>query len=349
MRTVGNEGSEGAAGAEGDGRAEGSEGPVAAVHRRSRTRLGLVLGLVWLVVPLTLFLLDRPVLLSGNPAHVIALAACGLVGVVLLVNDKEEGKEHGRSHRPRRSGRRRRWPVLLGRTAGVLSTVVVLGVLVWLRPFPASPGAVTSVAGGEGVEVSDAAAHILIVPDGRRPTRGLVFQPGARVDPRAYVPMLSQVAKDGVLVVVVKEPFDIGLLATTAPRGFVEEHPEVRAWAVGGHSLGGVAAARFAHDHPGLVSGLVLWAAYPDVSMADRTDLAVASVSGTRDTLTTPADVAESMPLLPRTTAYTRVDGAVHSSFGDYGEQPGDGTPTVGRADAQRQIVAATVQLMRSL
>jgi pimeloyl-ACP methyl ester carboxylesterase len=162
--------------------------------------------------------------------------------------------------------------------------------------------------------------------------------------------MLSQVSREGgVLVVIVKQPFDIGLLATTAPQAFVDEHPEVRVWAVGGHSLGGVAAARFAHDNPGRVRGLVLWASYPDLSLAGRTDLQVASVSGTRDAFTTPADVAASRSLLPGSTAYTSVDGAVHSSFGDYGEQPGDGTPTAGRADAQRQVVAATVELMLSL
>jgi hypothetical protein len=39
----------------------------------------------------------------------------------------------------------------------------------------------------------------------------------------------------------------------------------------------------------------------------------------------------------------------VHSYFGDYGEQPGDGTPTVSRSEAQRQIVAATVAFMNAL
>ena len=43
------------------------------------------------------------------------------------------------------------------------------------------------------------------------------------------------------------------------------------------------------------------------------------------------------------------VEGAVHSFFGDYGEQPGDGTPTISRDDAQRQIVAATVTLLERI
>ena len=204
------------------------------------------------------------------------------------------------------------------------------------------------MSGSADVRVMDAPAHIVIAPTSGTPTRGLIFQPGARVDPRAYVPMLSEVSRQGVLVFIVKQPFGIGFLATTAPHAFIDRHPEVTSWTIAGHSLGGVVAAGFAHDHPGVVRGLVLWASYPVDSLAERTDLAVASVSGTRDGFTTPADIEASRPLLPGDTAYTAVEGAVHSYFGDYGEQPGDGTPTVSRAEAQRQIVAATVALGRT-
>ena len=53
--------------------------------------------------------------------------------------------------------------------------------------------------------------------------------------------------------------------------------------------------------------------------------------------------------LLAPQAARLEAEGAVHSYFGDYGEQPGDGTPTVDRATAQRQIVAATVAFLNAL
>lgn len=316
--------------------------PEPAPRRRRRARLSVALGILWLLVPLVLFVLDRSVLLAGNPAQVIALAACGLIGVVLLARDRS-GADGARADATRP------WLRGIGRGLGVLVTLVVLGALVWLRPFAATPQAVAAMSGSAQVRITDAPAHIIITPTSATPTRGLIFQPGARVDPRAYVPMLSEVSRHGVLVVVVKQPLGIGFLATTAPHAFIDGHPEVRSWAVGGHSLGGVVAAGFAHDHPGTVKGLVLWASYPVGSLAGRADLSVASVSGTRDGFTTPADVAASRALLPSDTAYTAVAGAVHSFFGDYGDQPGDGSPTVGRADAQRQIVAATVASMDAL
>lgn len=308
---------------------------------RPPVRFLRVLGLAWMIVPLGFFLLDRGALLAGHPAHVITLAVLGLVGVVFLVRDRSEGYV--------RPPRQRAVPRPIVRVLLVMLSVALVAVLVWLRPFAAAPQAVAAMAGGSGVRVTDAPAHILIEPATGTATRGLVFQPGARVDPRAYVPLLSEVSRAGVLVVVVKQPFGIGFLAGSAPHAFLDNHPEVTAWAVGGHSLGGVAAATFAADNPGAVKGLVLWASYPLSSLADRTDLAVASVSGSRDGLTTPADVAASRALLPGDTAYTVVQGASHATFGDYGDQPGDGTPTGDRSAAQRQVVAATVALVEGM
>ena len=46
---------------------------------------------------------------------------------------------------------------------------------------------------------------------------------------------------------------------------------------------------------------------------------------------------------------YVVLDGGVHSFFGDYGDQPGDGQPTTDRAAAQATIGKATVALLASL
>ncbi|HEX8865996.1 MAG TPA: alpha/beta hydrolase [Lentzea sp.] len=120
------------------------------------------------------------------------------------------------------------------------------------------------------------------------------------------------------------------------------EHPEVPVWAVGGHSLGGVAAARdvLADDS---VRGLVLWASYPVDDLSGRPGLTAWSIHGEHDGFTTPQDVEDSRRLLPADTRFELVPGAVHAFFGDYGDQPGDGVPTVSRAEAQDEIVAHTV------
>lgn len=303
---------------------------------RWRTWFDVVAGGAWLAVAVWVWITRAGSLLAGHPAYAVAVTLAGLVGVLLLA----------RAWREPRDRQRRRWVSITRRAVGGLVSVVVLVALVWLRPFAASEVAVTAMEGGDGVQVHDSPTHITLVPDGPAPTTGLVFQPGARVDPRAYVPLLTEVARSGYLVVVVKQPLGIGFTALGAPEEVIDDHPGVARWAVGGHSLGGVVAGIFARDHD--VDGLLLWASFPSESLAGR-DLVASSVSGTEDLLTTPQDVEDSRADLPPGATFVAVDGAVHAFFGDYGDQPGDGTPTVSRTDAQARIVEASVALLDEL
>ena len=175
---------------------------------------------------------------------------------------------------------------------------------------------------------------------------GVVVQPGARVDPRAYARLWERVSAEGYLVVIVKQPLNIGFLALGAPGGILDDHPEIERWALSGHSLGGVAASEYVADDPDQVDALVLHASYPLGSLADRDDLVAASISGSEDGLSTPEDLEASRADLPADTVFTEVEGAVHAFFGDYGEQPGDGTAAIDREDAQEQIVTATLEAL---
>jgi len=94
------------------------------------------------------------------------------------------------------------------------------------------------------------------------------------------------------------------------------------------------------------VAGMVLWAAYAVSDLSDRSDLLVASVSGTDDGLTTPYNVEEHRSLLPGGTLFTEIPGGIHAFFGDYGDQPGDGHAAIDRSTAQQQVVDATVALL---
>ena len=60
----------------------------------------------------------------------------------------------------------------------------------------------------------------------------------------------------------------------------------------------------------------------------------------------TPADIARSKANLPADTTFVVVPGASHASFGSYGRQPGDGTPTADPGAVQDQVAAATVDLL---
>ena len=235
----------------------------------------------------------------------------------------------------------------------VVLLLAVAAVLVWLRPFTADSRALAVLADpAPGVEVVDSATTVRLLPAAEPSGVGLVMQPGARVDHRAYLALLQPFAQAGHLVVVVKQPMFIGFTATDAPLAVFEQHPEITSWVLAGHSLGGVAASSLAAEQSrsagGEVDGLLLWASYPlgDIS---GSGLQVLSVSGSEDGLSTPADIDASRALLPADAGFVEVQGATHAYFGDYGEQSGDGTATVDRATAQAEIVRAGLQLLDGL
>lgn len=314
----------------------------------------------------TWLLLTRwSVLLNGHPAMLATSIVVGFLGVVALfwaigsltvgarydayvTYEYDEPRPRSRAQQRRRA----RVRIALGVPALILCTLVTLA-LAWARPFPAEPIALAAMRSGDDIQVSDRLTWFemkRVTQDAKgetvQPQVGLVFVPGARVDPRAYANILRPVAEAGYLVAVVKPAYGFALPNSSQPDSVIQNHPEIRYWAVGGHSLGGVAASSYADDHP--VTGLLLYASYPASELA-RNDLIATSVSGSADGLATPGDIAEAKPKLPEATRYVVVDGGIHAFFGDYGDQPGDGTPGISREDAQAQIQQATVALLASL
>ena len=87
-----------------------------------------------------------------------------------------------------------------------------------------------------------------------------------------------------------------------------------------------------------------MWALTAMVSDRD-VPLPALSIYGTRDELATASVVRGAAEQLP-SASFVAVEGGSHAYFGDYGEQPGDGVPTVSRDVAQRQIAAATADFL---
>jgi dienelactone hydrolase len=181
-------------------------------------------------------------------------------------------------------------------------------------------------------------------------TTGLIIYPGGRVDYRSYAPTAQAIANQGYLVVIIHMPLNLAVFDPNAAEQFITNHPEIKHWAIGGHSLGGAMAANYVYTHPGLIDGLILWAAYP-ASNNDLSgyDIQVVSISATLDGLSTPVKVLASHVLLPGDTTFVSIEGGDHAQFGWYGPQSGDNPATISREDQQNQIVQATLDLLVSL
>ncbi|TFH18977.1 MAG: alpha/beta hydrolase [Acidimicrobiales bacterium] len=208
----------------------------------------------------------------------------------------------------------------------------------------------SSCADGNGVTVDNSRSSIRLTPTDDPRATGLAFYPGAQVDPQAYAHVLRPIAEAGFPVVIFKQPYNLAVLDSNAANAVIGDPDDaIDRWAVGGHSLGGAIASSYAETDRDELVGLLLYAAYPVNDMSDREGLAVMSVYGTDDGLATPADIDEHRPDLPASTDYVAIDGGIHSFFGDYGLQNGDGTPGTTRVDAQRQIADASISFLEAL
>lgn len=232
-------------------------------------------------------------------------------------------------------------------TSWAVAAVVLLAVvfLVWANTvMPGTRSAALQVWRDDRVAVRDAGDSVVMTPTSAANGKGIVFIPGAKVDPYAYLATFRQVVAAGTTVVITKPTLNLAFFDTRGLSTFESHAPSVATWAVGGHSLGGVRACQLAQD----ADGLLLLGSYcaNDIS---RSYIDVLSVSGSRDGLSTPAKVRAARHLLPSTATTVEVTGANHADFGAYGDQPGDRTATISRAEARQRIGDAVEAWVREL
>ncbi len=228
---------------------------------------------------------------------------------------------------PRRRRRRLLWWI----GGGLLGVVLLAaaGIVVWSQVGVYQPEAapLAAVRADPAIGLVDDGGAIVMEPtdDETASGTGLVFIPGAKVDPWAYAPTLSGLVADGGMTVVITRPWlNLAFFDLRPLTDFTTLAPGVQTWAVGGHSLGGVRACSLASD----ADALVLFASYCATDLSG-TDLPVLSLSGSEDGLSTPQKIADARDLLPDDAVMIEIDGANHASFGTYGPQDGDGTATI--------------------
>ncbi|RLK47794.1 alpha/beta hydrolase family protein [Microbacterium telephonicum] len=210
---------------------------------------------------------------------------------------------------------------------GALVLLAAVGVFVWSQVdvAAAEPAPLAAVRADPAIALSDDGAAIVMAPASGGSDTGLVFIPGGKVDPWAYASKLSGlVADDGLTVVITKPWLNLAFFDMRPLSTFTDLVPGVDRWLVGGHSLGGVRACMLAGD----ADGVVLFASYCAEDLSDS-GLPVLSLAGSEDGLSTPQKIADAAPKLPADATFVEIDGASHSSFGDYGLQDGDGTPSI--------------------
>ena len=230
----------------------------------------------------------------------------------------------------------------------VVTAIATVGFVLWAEnAYPSSDIALQALRSDEQVTVAQSKAFITFQPANFEPSTACVFYPGGRVDYRSYAAPLHQITAQGYLVIVLPVRLNLAFFDVNAADRAISAFPHIQHWAVGGHSLGGVASALYASRHDEM-DGLILWASYPADDALKNSTIKVISIYGTLDM--GGMDVFEnSRALLPINTQYIMIEGGYHAQFGDDGFQPGDNEATIMRADQQQQTVDATILFLESL
>lgn len=228
--------------------------------------------------------------------------------------------------------------------------LIVAGLLVWkyMKPYAPAEEAETALISGEGVTVEQNDNWISFEPS---VTSGaaVIFYPGGLVEAEAYSPLARSLAAEGHPFYIAKMPFNLAVMKKDAAEEIIRVHPNY-SFVIGGHSLGGVMASRYAVEHSDQLEGVFFLASYPDdKGTLKDTTLSVLSILGTQDQVIDRDSYHEGRSYLPSNTLYSSIEGGNHAQFGSYGAQKGDGKATISEEKQQRLTTRAMLDWLGNL
>ena len=182
--------------------------------------------------------------------------------------------------------------------------------------------------------------------DGPGDETALIFYPGAKVEYTAYLPLLSELADQGIDCFLIKMPCNLAIFGQNKAKKIMDSY-EYDHWYLSGHSLGGAMTASYASGHLESLNGLVLLAAYPTKSLKSDS-FSVLSLYGSEDGVLNMEKVEEGKAYMPVDYAEVCIEGGNHAQFGNYGEQKGDHAAEISREEQQAQTVEVILNMMEA-
>ncbi|MFB9327690.1 alpha/beta hydrolase [Paenibacillus aurantiacus] len=236
---------------------------------------------------------------------------------------------------------RRRWRKALYWTA-VIVILLVAGAFIALDQLTYEPqedavAALQSVGGVMAVIQPDGYYFEPASGEARQPA--VIFYPGGLVEPAGYAPLARAIAERGHRVYIFSMPLNLAMFGANRAYGIIANRPEDR-YVIGGHSLGGVFAARYAAKHQDAIEGVYFLASYADDGGSlSGSSLSALQITGTRDGVMNQGSWTDAKSNLPADTTYVAIEGANHGQFGMYGMQRGDNEADI-TPEAQVDAVA---------
>ena len=147
---------------------------------------------------------------------------------------------------------------------------------------------------------------------------------------------LHRLAAKGIDVCLISMPLRLAILGINKADDLIKQNERGNIF-IGGHSLGGVASAKYAAAHPDSVDGLILLASYPTEKLDSRINTVL--IYGSEDKVLNMEKYEASKELIPENSHENIIEGGNHAQFGSYGPQDGDGKAGIS-ADEQTEETA---------
>lgn len=171
----------------------------------------------------------------------------------------------------------------------------------------------------------------------------LIFYPGGYVKYESYIPLLVEIAKQGIMCIMPRMHHDLAIYNINVSNKIISDskYSEIRHWYIGGHSLGGAMSAVYCKKNADKLEGLVLLAAYSTKDL-NNLNIKVLSIYGSCDGVLNLSKYDRYKKYLPKDYVESVLEGGNHSGFGDYGFQRGDGEALMS-SDIQKKITAELI------
>ncbi|MGG5340734.1 alpha/beta hydrolase [Enterococcus sp. AZ192] len=239
----------------------------------------------------------------------------------------------------------KKWQKRLLWIAGVIVALLLIG-LFYLKTITYTP---TTSAIESAEKAKNENGTLVFRGDPEKPS--VIFYQGALVENTSYSLWAEQVAEAGYSVYLVKQPLNLAVLGQNKAEAVIQKN-QLSNYVIGGHSLGGVMASRFAADQEKQAApkGVFFLASYPDEkgSLAKFTG-PVLSLTGSEDGVLNWTAYDESKRYLPKQTLYEKISGGNHAGFGSYGEQKGDHPASIDNEEQQHEIAEHLINWLKNI
>ena len=223
----------------------------------------------------------------------------------------------------------------------IIILIIMLGFGIYVSDYSHSDStALSYINGSENVSVTHESNGLFI--DGKGNDTALIFYPGAKVEYSAYLPLMNQIAAQGVDVYLVQMPFNLAFFGQNSADDIIK-NSNYSHYIMSGHSLGGVAASGYASKHD--VDGLVLLAAYP----SEEIDKPTLSIYGSEDKVLNLKSYNDAKPLIKANFTEHIINGGNHAQFGNYGLQKGDGNAGINSTLQQNETTSEIINFINKL